>query len=111
MLTQQDLPPLETTGSTGRLLTVSELPSSTEEVLLRATQFWLIPELVDGDRVVFEMLGYTASVRWRLYWPIGYPDRLCTYGPSAKRKKPIGQNEKTQKADRPNEMKLIKPID
>ena len=34
---------------------------STEEVLLRATQCWLMPELVDGDRVVFEVLGFTAA--------------------------------------------------
>ena len=66
MLTQQDLPPLEMTGqyrSTG-VATVSKLPSSTEEVLLRANQCWLIPELVDGNRVppvVFEVLGFTAA--------------------------------------------------
>lgn len=63
MLTQQDLPPLETLGqySSADIATVSELPTSTDEVLLRATKGWLIPELVDGDKVVFEVLGFTAA--------------------------------------------------
>ena len=63
MLTQQDLPPTETPTQyrSSGIATVSELPTSTEEVLLRATQCWLIPELVDGNRVVFEVLGFTAA--------------------------------------------------
>ena len=43
------------------IATVSELPSSVDGVLLRATQCWLIPELVDGDRVVLEVLGFTTA--------------------------------------------------
>ena len=63
MLTQQDLPPTETPTQyrSSGIATVSELPTSTEEVLLRATQCWLIPEPVDGNRVVFEVLGFTAA--------------------------------------------------
>ena len=51
MLTQQDLPPAETPSQyrSSGIATVSELPTSTEEVLLRATQCWLIPEPVDGN--------------------------------------------------------------
>ena len=64
MLTQQNLPPTETPTQyrSSGIATVSELPTSTEEVLLRATQCWLIPELVDGNRVVFEVSGFTAAV-------------------------------------------------
>ena len=63
MLTQRALPPLEMPGEyrAAGIATVSELPTSTEEMLLRVTQCWLIPEQVDGDRVVFEILGFTAA--------------------------------------------------
>ena len=45
-----------------------------EELLLRAKQCWLIQELVDSDRVVFEMLEFTAAGEGQelasvLIWP------------------------------------------
>ena len=63
MLTQQDIPPRATPEyyRSAGIATVSELPSSRDGVLLRATQCWLVPELVDGDRVVLEVLGFTAA--------------------------------------------------
>ena len=63
MLTQQDIPPQVTPEyyRSAGIATVSELPSSVDGVLLRATQCWLIPELVDGDRVVLEVLGFTTA--------------------------------------------------
>ena len=62
MLTQQD-----TDGDDGPLQVCwhcnSELPTSTKEVLLRATECWLVPELVDGDRMVVEVLSFSAAGR------------------------------------------------
>ena len=57
MFRQANLPSL------GRIGTVLEPPPSDLQVLLRATQCWLVPHVVRGGRLVSEILGFTQGSR------------------------------------------------